>query len=104
MATYPNEAYNPVTDFYKTIPEGLKGKANDILTNFAKEYKEGEAPPDKMLASLESLVANEGSLKSIAKETVRHSVASGIIQRISEPIHKIFKTIYDPFGWLYPTK
>ena len=65
MIVYPDEAYNPVIDFYKTIPEGpLKDKANAALKGFEKKYKQGEAPPEEMLSSLKALVdRKEGGLE-----------------------------------------
>ena len=55
MTTYPDSAYNPVMDFYNTLPTKLKPKAQKVLGDFAKRYKQGEAPPDEMLHSLEAL-------------------------------------------------
>jgi hypothetical protein len=55
MTTYPNSAYTPVMDLYKTLPAELKPKAQKVLGGFAKRYKQGEAPPDEMLHSLEAL-------------------------------------------------
>ena len=84
MATYPDEVYNPVTDFYKKLPEGLKIKANDILSGFANDYKQGEAPPDEMLNSLKTLVAEQGDLESRVKKTSEQNGVSRVAVRIGK--------------------
>ncbi|MBI2652485.1 hypothetical protein HYX00_03375 [Candidatus Woesearchaeota archaeon] len=68
MTIYPNEAYQPVIDFYGKLPQGKKDAANKILDDFKKRYKEGEAPPEEMLSSLKALVSKkEGGLESKIK-------------------------------------
>ena len=55
MTTYQDSAYNPVMDFYNTLPAELKPKAQKVLGDFAKRYKQGESPPDEMIHSLKAL-------------------------------------------------
>ena len=66
MSTYPEAAYQPVMDFYSTIPKDKKDDANKILGAFANRYGEGEAPPKEMLSSLKALVSKkEGGLEAM---------------------------------------
>ena len=66
MVTYPDEAYQPVMDFYGKLPPDKKDAANKILGAFANRYEQGEAPPEEMLSSLKALVSKkEGGLEAM---------------------------------------
>ena len=69
MTTYPDEAYSKVMDYYSKLPEPLKEKANDVLTDFAGRYHQGEAPPDEMLDNLKALANGGGGLESRVNTT-----------------------------------
>ena len=65
MPTYPDEAYQPVMNFYGKLPPDKKDAANKILGAFANRYEQGEAPPEEMLSSLQALVSKkEGGLEA----------------------------------------
>ena len=78
MATYSDEDYQPVMDFYNRLPEDKKRVAGEILNNFKKRYKEGDAPPEEMLSSLKALASKkEGGLEAKAKKSEENKSPSG---------------------------
>ena len=86
MATYPDEAYQPVTDFYGKLPPDKRDAANKILSNFASRYKQGEAPPEEMLSSLKTLVSRkEGGLEAKLKQGPK-----GLFDSFFEGVGRVF--------------
>ena len=86
MATYPDKAYVTVMDYYKHLSEELKPKANEVLSNFAKRYQQGEAPPEEMLSSLKALASKkEGGLESRL-----HQGQEGALPQLFEGVGRFF--------------
>ena len=83
MATYPDEAYKQVMDYYSKLPEPLKEKANSVLTDFAGRYQQGEAPPDEMLGSLKALANGGGGLESKVSGTSKKYKLNSMVAPIA---------------------
>ena len=90
MVTYPDEAYQPVMDFYGKLPSDKKDAANKILGDFVNRYKQGEAPPEEMLSSLKALVSKkEGGLEARLQQELK-----GVFTSFFEGIGKMFSNPY----------
>ena len=86
MVKYPDEAYTPVMDYYKQLPEELKPQATNILSDFAKKYAQGEAPPEEMLNRLKLLTSKkEGGL-----ETKMHLESKNTLSQLFEGVGRFF--------------
>ena len=84
MTTYPDSAYTPVMDFYNTLPAELKPQAQKVLGDFAKRYKQGEAPPDEMLHNLKvfahsSINDLEAKTSAAPNESVNFSAVGNVV-------------------------
>ena len=101
MVKYPKEAYAPSMEVYKSVPEELKDKANNIIRKYSK-YAEGEAPPYEMARRLLPLAPTdqqnrlEEMIRS-AEEKSRQKQAIAVSSGIASFLESIGNSFSNPY-------